>query len=283
MNHPLVWKSILWAGVVACLYVTETAADQAESMYRKGTPAVLKPAAEKTLQSAEVPSLAVRDAFRRFYRQQGSPRLAVFWNRVLNDQLREMETESRVVFTRTTASRADDASSVKTSEDQLSVGVETRTKNVRMSPLSEASGMRFQTGYLRPFIEEGAQMIDRNMILRLTGASQAIRDPSRPVRDQQLIEMLSLKGHADLLVQITLTPSEESRFGAFFQVSVIEIKSGRIRASFVNDATFKNETKKWKAIRGGFVEVESTDSPKIDLERMGRILASQTMVVLSRT
>ena len=226
MSLTLAWKTILLAGGAVCLSAMGAMAGQPASLYRGGTPAVLTPEVKKAAVPVEVPSVPVRDAFRRFYKQAGSPRLAVFWNRALDDRLREMEAESRVVFARTTARRTDD------------------------------------------------------------GASRALADPSRPVRDRQLIEVLALKDHADLLIQIMPTPSDEPDSGAVFHVSVIEIKSGRILGSFVRDATPAKETKtsrKWKAVRGGFVEVEETETPKVDLERLGRMLASQTMVVLSRT
>ena len=286
-HHAFVWKAILSAGAVACL-VTAAIADTGTGVYRSGTPAVLEPVVKKVPEPIDLPSPATREAFRRFYKQAGSPRLAVFWNRLLDDQLREMESESRVVFARTTAGRAEDGGKTSTnrSQDKLSVSVETRPKNARTSPLSEVSGLRFQSGFLRPFIEAGAKMIDRNVILRLTGASRALDDPSRPVRDRQLIETLALKDHADLLIQIVLTKSDESGSAAVFHVSVVDVESGRILASFVDDATSANETgrsRKWKAVRGGYVEVENTERPRVDLERMGRMLASQTMIALSRT
>ena len=288
MSLTLAWKTVLLAGGAVCLSAMGAMAGQPASLYRGEAPAVLTPEVKKAAVPVEIPSVPVRDAFRRFYKQAGSPRLAVFWNRALDDRLREMEAESRVVFARTTARRTDDGGklSASTAEDKLSVSLEARKDPARTSPLSEASGLRFQSGFLEPFLEAGARMIDRNVILRLTGASRALADPSRPVRDRQLIEVLALKDHADLLIQIMPTPSDEPDSGAVFHVSVIEIKSGRILGSFVRDATPAKETKtsrKWKAVRGGFVEVEETETPKVDLERLGRMLASQTMVVLSRT
>lgn len=287
MRHTFGWQAVLLAGSVAGFFAMGAGADESANIYRTGSPAVLAPEVKKDAAPAEVPSMAVREAFRRFYQQAGSPRLAVFWNRSLDDQLQEMEADSRVVVSRTTARRSDDGGtlSTNTSENETSVSVETR-KNARTSPLSVTAGWRFRSGFLGPFVEEGAKMIDRDLIMRLTAASRGLDRPFRPVRDRQLIEMLALKDHADLLIQIVLESAGESKSGALFHVSVIDIKKGQILGSFVHDATFAKETRgsrKWKAIRGGFVEVEHAESPKADLERMGRVLASQAMVVLSRT
>ncbi|MCY4440424.1 MAG: hypothetical protein OXE53_09490 [Deltaproteobacteria bacterium] len=287
MSCTLVWQVVLLASGAVCFSAMGATAEQPASLYRTGTPVVLTPEAKRAAVPAEVPSVSVREAFRRFYQQAGSPRLAVFWNRRLDDRLREMEAESRVVFARTTAGRKDDGGtlSASTSEEKLSVSLEARRDSAPTSPLSEASGLRFQSGFLRPFLEQGARMIDRNMILRLTGTSRALADSSRPVRDRQLIEVLALKDHADFLIQIMPAPSDESGSGAVFHVSIIEIKSGRILGSFVQDATLAVErtSRTWKAVRGGFVEVEETETPRVDLDRMGRMLASRAMAVLSRT
>jgi len=271
--------------------------DDPQSVYRQGQPPVLTPppaAAAPVAAPVPVPSLLAREAFARAYRRAGSPRLAVFWNRVFSDGLRDMAADSRLVVGMSSASGsggADKAFSERRA-GRIAVQVESRrADDARASPVSEIGAFRFQAGYLQPLIEEGARVIDRATIMRLTDAARRLADSAAPVDDRQLIEAAALQDHADLLIQIALSPSSESATGAFFHVSVLEIGTGRIRASFFHDGTFPEPArpppgKTWKAVRGGYVLVTEEQAaparPKVDLERMGRVLAERTMTALAQ-
>ncbi len=261
------------------------AAEEAgEGLYRKGTPPVLKPAGAATAARppAEVPSAAARDAFRRAYRQAGSPRLAVFWNRVFDDRLREMEAESRLVVKGKRDAWTGKAGETATERDrgELTVSLETRRDGGRPWPLSEAAGFRFQTGFLGPLIESGASVVDRAAVMRLTAAQRGFQ----AVGDRQLVETTALMEHADLLIQIAFSPSDESPTGALFHVSVVDVETGRVAASFFDDVV---EKKRWAAAPGGYVRVEGVQtgegrSVDLDLERTGRVLAARAMDALAR-
>ena len=263
----------------------EAWAGEAGNLYRTNTPAVLTPVAgiAKDARRAEIPSAAAREAFRRAYRRAGSPRLAVFWNRAFDDRLRETEAESRLVVERNFAARDEESGkpAATREKEKWTVSVESRRHGARPQPLSEIAAFKFQAGFLRPLIEAGAKVIDRAAIMRLTEARRALDDPAGNVTDRQLVETEALMGRADLLIRIALSPSDESPTGAFFHVSVVEVKSGRIVASFFDDAAFANDRRKsWTAVRGGYVRV--TQDPDGSLERVGRILAAQTMDALAR-
>ncbi len=271
--------------------------DEPRSVYRQGQPPVLTPPpapAAPVVVEVPVPSPQVRAAFARAYRRAGSPRLAVFWNRVFSDGLRDMAADRRVVVEESSAIASGGAEKVFSDRqmDRTEVRAETRrADDARASPVSEIGEFRFQAGYLQPLIEEGARVIDRATIMRLTDAARRLADSAVPVDDRQLIEVAALNDHADLLVQIALSPSSESATGAFFHVSILEVGTGRIRASFFHEGTFPKPArpppgKTWKAVRGGYVlvteERPEPKRPKVDLERMGRVLAEQTMTALSR-
>lgn len=286
---------LTWPGAAAADQARPLQRDDLQQLYRPGQPPVLSrppdPAAPVVM-DVEAPSLRAREMFRGAYLRAGSPRLAVFWNRVFSDGLRDMAAGERIVIerTRAKASGGADKAFAERANDGITVRMETRrSDDERDSPISEIGEFLFQAGYLAPLIEEGAHVIDRSAIMRLTDAARRLRDSAVPSDDRQLIETAALKDHADLLIQIALSPSAESKTGTFFHVSILEVKTGRIRASFFHDGTFPEPAKKpeketWKAVRGGYVKVteERTERPKLDLERMGRILSERTMMALSR-
>ena len=307
------------AGIVvfcaAAAVVNAAAEDGGKSLYRASSPAVLKPAGDEAGETrrAAVPSAATRDAFRQAYRQAGLPRLAVFWNRLFDDRLREMEAESRLVVEGNRDVRTEEAGKTSLWRDRggWTASIETRREGARPEPLSEIAGSKFQTGFLTPLIEAGAAVVDRAAVMRLTEARRALADgPAGNVADRQLVETTALMEHADLLIQIALSPSGESPIGTFFHISIVDVKTGRLQASFFNDATFEKENAKkgWTATRGGYARVEGADlddsafesergkkwtavrggyarvgkERKVDLERVGRILAAQAMEALVR-
>ena len=301
------------AAFVAAAFSCAAAEEAREGLYRKGTPPVLKPAGDAEDDARRTEASAARDAFRRAYRRAGSPRLAVFWNRVFDDRLREMEAGSRLVIEGKRDARIEEAgkTSIERDSGEWTVSLETPRDGARPWPLSEVAGFKFQTGFLAPLIESGAAVIDRAAVMRLTAARRALAvDPEASgsagaIEDRQLVETAALMEHADLLIQIALSPSDESPTGAFFHVSIIDVETGRVRATFFNDAMSGDKEKKWVAAPGGYVQVEedrgamSGDRGKkwaaapggyvqveedrgVDLERTGRVLAAQAMDALTR-
>ncbi len=267
--------------------------EQPQIVHRQGQPPVLTPAPKPmVIVQVEVPSPQIRDSFRTAYRRAGSPRLAVFWNRVFSDGLRDMEAGNRIVV-ETSGAKASGGGDKTFSERQTGrvvIKAESRVETGgRASPVTEIGEFRFQAGYLQPLIRAGASVIDRAAIMRITDAERRLRDTAIPLDDQQLIETAALKDHADLLIQIALSPSAESKTGVFFQVKILEVETGRIRANFFHDGTFPKlphppARKVWKAVRGGYIQVseeQKMPEPDIDLERMGRILSEETMVALA--
>lgn len=304
--RPALRRAAAFAGAAfaASALSCATAAEEAgEGFYRKGTPPVLKPAgdAEAAARRAEVQSAAARDAFRRAYRQAGSPRLAVFWNRVFDDRLREMETESRLVVEGRRDAQTGKAGEISTERDRgaWTASIETRRDGARPWPVSEAAGFRFQTGFLGPLIESGAAVIDRAAVMRLTAARRTLSSvgagasgPAGAAADRQLVETAALMEHADLLIQIALSPSDESPAGAFFHVSVVDVETGRVVANLFHDAAGDagsaatgGARKGWAAAPGGYVRVEDVqggENRSVDLELTGRVLAAQAMEALAQ-
>ena len=193
-----------------------------------------------------------------------------------------MEAESRLVVKGKRDAQTGKAGETSTERDrgELTVSLETRRDGARPWPLSEAAGFRFQTGFLGPLIESGAAVVDRAAVMRLTAAQRGFR----AVGDRQLVETTALMEHADLLIQIAFSPSDDSPAGALFHVSVVDVETGRVAASFFADAV---EKKRWAAAPGGYVRVGGVEtgegrSVNLDLERTGRVLAARAMDALAR-
>ena len=178
--------------------------DHSRELFREGQPPVLVPTPESATAvviEVEVPSPQVRQSFREAYQRAGAPRLAVFWNRMFSDGLRDMIADERIVInvSRSSASGGEDKTFSEREADRLVVQAESRREDgARVSPVNEIGEFQFQTGYLQPLIEEGASVIDRAAIMRITDAVHRLKDAAVPLDDRQLVETAALKDHADL-------------------------------------------------------------------------------------
>lgn len=283
--------SVAAGGAVAQRGGGPVGVDGSGVVYRSGLPAVLAPKLEAPAATPRtlIPSALVRETFRRGYQRIGSPRLALFWNREFGDRLRELEVDSRLtvrVDTNEETGEAGVAAGTR-KKGELTAAVERRAgSGPQGPPAAGAGGRMFQAGFLQPLIEEGARIVDRAVIMRLTDAARRLDGSAVPLDDRQLVETVALKDHVDMLIQVAQHPSAETGSGTSFHVSLIDVGTGRVRASFVHDAGVKSPPPKkiWRAVNGGYVEVEEDGRAgpvKIDSERVGRALAERTMTVLA--
>ena len=260
--------------------VNGVAGEPENSLYRMDTPAVLEPTEEDS-EPSEVHS--VKEAFGKAYLNAGLPRMAVLWNRTFSDRLRELESEFRLVHSRSNATRTETERNTSTETDieESAVNVEYRKDDTRPLPqsMSEVTEFEFEAGYARLLLEAGVKVIDRDAVMRLTHAKNVREDPSRNLDDRQFIETEALKNHADMVIKILIAPSAESKLGAVFRVSVLDIRTGEVKADFFNDAVFEGK-EKWTATQGGYIRVKQNRD--INFEEMGGVLAVQTMKELLR-
>ncbi len=271
---------------IMSLMVGSVAASSNNGEQRPNTPIVLEHT-PKISQVTENPSETyVQTAFTEAYRKADTPRIVILWNQIFSDRLREYEASELAVMknqeniTTTEKGEGVDAIVENMSANEWSLGIH-RKDDSRISPLSEVDGFRFETGFSRPFLMTGANLINRASIMRITHAENLREASLSALDDKQLIETRALQGYADLMIEILASQSSKSVIS--FRVSVLDIKTGQIKADFVKNLNPErsNEKEKWAAVQGGYTRIKEY-SPGINPEEMGRTLALQTMSELVR-
>ena len=250
-------------------------------VYRQGMPAVLTPAVDGEVEPRPEREAMLQGAFASAYRGAGSPRLAILWNRDFSDRLREMDADLRVVQRRSEGLQTEGADGVTRvmGGGEAVVSVEVRRDERRQPLLSERERFLFETGYARSFLEAGAALVDRSTVMRLTHAEGSGSGFGSGTNDRQLVETEALRGYADLIVEILATPSAEADLGTAYQVTVIDVGTGAIRAVVFRDANFGAGEEKWTAVRGGYIRV--AEKREVDYGEIGRLLALHTMEALA--
>jgi hypothetical protein len=180
--------------------------------------------------------------FRDAYQRNKKPRLAFFWNRQLSDTLNQWYGDQRLVVTDSgQGSVSGDLNLEGSGNRQRTIEAQSRvgsTDKKRMQP-SENWEWEFQDGFLSPFLESGAAVIDRTAILRITGAKE------RGV-DDLTIETRSLQGMADYLVEVLVAPTSQSPVGDELRARILDVQTGRILA-YVNSRSLKDWNQKERA------------------------------------
>jgi len=171
--------------------------------------------------------------FQQTYKQAGEPRLAIFLNRSLSDEVREWHTQNRLV---TSVSghyekKSGDVTETFTGPGGAAVYGQTHMENPERSSPGESWMWRFEDGFLAPFLETGTKIVDRATIMRLTAAQSGTQGSAYAPMAVKKIEMDALTDKADLFIEILIRRAPASKLGYEFKASAKDIKTGFIRAN----------------------------------------------------
>lgn len=192
--------------------------------------------------------------FASAYAKNGKPKLALFWNRQLSDTLNEWYSDTRVVTRQEGASTmSGDITLNQTENGQQTTAIERRVVDPRRPQTSESFEWEFQDGFLAPFLEAGAVVVDRAAIVRLTGVDMN-------TTNERSVETRALQGKADYLMEVLVGANAKSSTGYELRARILDVKTGAIIA-MVNSKNLKewNPEKPVLATGSGFVLPEDED------------------------
>src|SRR5882672_7092002 len=253
-RRPLTTALLLCWSLAPSLFVAP-----AQAQYRTGLPEVLAPAGQPT-------PAQVEQRFRDTYVLAGRPRVVLYWNRELDDELADRKNQ-----------RVDiRATGIETGP--VSAGVVRIDSTESISNPVSAGGVprhlaAVETSFVQQLARDGVRLVDRAAILRLEHArTRKSQGVAHEPTDTRANEMDALSGHADLLLEIVFVEAGRSADNVEFKLLAKDTRTGampfslttRARSSAVTDSDFvANNT--------GFVRKPRT------LEEVGRQLAIDTM------
>ena len=193
------------------------------------------------------------------YQGNGRPRLAFYWNRQLTDTLNQWYSDTRIVnSTKSDGSMSGDITLNQSNNSQNTIEIQRRSPDERRRPQpTETWEWEFQDGFLGPFLQAGATVLDRTAIIRITGADLA-------KSDDLTIETKALQGMADLLVEVLVTPSGQATTGYELRARILDVRTGRIVA-YVSSRGLKE----WNAPKQYEVSSHGIDLPDEDDDSFG--------------
>lgn len=203
--------------------------------------------------------------FRDAYAQGGRPRLALWWNRQLSDTLAQWYSETRTVTADKIRNSTEGDISLKQSGAKQNV-TETQRRagdGTERPARSETWEWEFQDGFLAPFMQADASVMDRAMITRIMGAGAEEIDP-------KTVEVMAMQTMADVMIEVLVADSAQSTTGYELRARILDVKSGRV-LGVVNSRSLKE----WRKSDKAAATSKGFDLPDEDDESFGPERADQ--------
>lgn len=180
---------------------------------------------EQEKPSREERSEGTVDQFRNAYRNTGNPRIAVYVNQELSDEVREWTGPTKFLVGQKESASPTSIAKRKT----MALGVDTNEVATRSSP-NEAWVWDFENGFMNPFLSAGTQLVDRAMIMRLSALKAKKPGSTFQGSRKRTIEMDALLDFADIFVEVLITKAPASPLGYEIKAIAKEVRTGVILA-----------------------------------------------------
>lgn len=262
----------------------------AEFQYRStGAPVMEPPPAPKS-DGGKAAFETTKRQFTATYAAAGRPRIALFWNMTLNEDMVDQKisrtrvqggtTFSSSSLEKTTAGEAGSAtlqdSDERSTTDTITTSgdVVINNNNKRKAALAESDAWKLETAFATTMRTANVRFIDRSTIIRTTHVQQG-RDATS---DSHTIEAKALLGKADMFMEVLMARDNEAPLGWGFRVSLKDVNSGTQLAAFYSTAVpdlGPAPEPYFVATNKGFEKV--TPQISATVEDIGRALALDTM------
>ena len=282
-------KRVLAVVITTMILPLSTRAEVEDGLYRPGAEPVLSPPKA----NSQDDSRKIIDAFVRAYANKKSPRVVLFWNRSLSDQLNDVKTSEKVTQIYSSGDitadlripdigeRSVDASSRRfvSKTERTDQTIEEKGKR---RDTSERYGWALEDAVVRTLTGMGTKLVDRSAAMRFLAAE---RDLAPSALDGVRIETDALLKKGDLLLEILLSEDASTPSGLIYRILVKEIGSGRLLASGFTDArpAAKAPERTFRAGERGFEKISAPDLSISEVAtELGNHVAKTLTMALSR-
>ncbi len=235
------------------------------------------------------PGMVAADNFRAVYAKARRPRILIFWNRELSEEVRSQYRDNLHVETRndSRASASDDVSQSRlgtsrlqeataSSRSSLDASVGTDRLTTSRDGLDETTNFAVEAAFSETLAANGAVLIDRNLAMRTSRGARKAGERA----NMQDIETEAATSRADLLIEVLQSPAPGTPTGAAFKVTVKDIRAARLLAAFTSTGAAPRGRAPLVAGPGGFVRATAMGTSP---GGAGHELANRTMAELARS
>ncbi len=258
--------------------------------YRQGEPAVMTPPAAKPKADRNDEAKTVK-AFQDLYESKGKPRIVLFWNKELSDQLSDFTTVARISnYTQQSVTEKQSGGDPKTAGlgkettafARNDTNIDVRTEPQRRPQLGPLANQRMEGAFTGSFRDAKIHFLDRDLLMRLDENQQRKTNAVDQSIDSKATEIAAVSERADILFQVGMVCDPSTRAGMAYQIQVSDLKTGAVYAQFVaRDAGGVPDKTRWQAGESGYEQV--TIPGYADFTQSGHALALKTMEELLKS
>jgi hypothetical protein len=203
------------------------------------------------------------------YKANQKPKIAIFLNRTLSDDVREWKTNQRAVITGNGSVTMSSETPLRYREETVKgpmAAYEQQQNTVteaRQAP-AETYVWSFEDGFMQPFLRAGATLVDRATIMRILSQKVDQGSQNDPI-EMKKTEMNALTSFTDIYIELLITRHPSAPTGYEFRAVAKEIKTGRIvgSATSLNWDTDTARPKKVIATEKGYRIIDDPEMPKV--------------------
>lgn len=253
--------TLLWAGAALLTALPATAQpvrpEPAAPQYREGQAPVMTPRPKADPNAGNNASAA---DFRQWNASNGRPTILIFWTRSLTD---DAVSGFEDYFGEIVANLP---SGMATAQVAGSRPTESGRDQRINRELSEA----LQGSFMTTFLDNGAQILDRNALIRKVSLNRSREDRS----DKQYLETLALEQGVKYLIEIVPDRKLNSPTKLTFLIKITHLPTSTVKAQFASDATPPSGSS--RIVAGSYGFERRTDS-NITVETIGSQIAYDVM------
>jgi hypothetical protein len=219
--------------------------------------------------------------FSESYKGRKSPKMAIFFNRSLSDDVREWQVGNRTVVAGEGALTASSETLLHYREESIKGPITVYNEQYNgvkeaRDNASESYVWAFEDGFIQPFLRAGANLVDRGTIMRLI-SQKADQGFKNELIETKKAEMTALLDYADIYIELLVTRYPSAPTGYEFKAMAKEVKTGRIvgSATSLNWDAEKDRPKKVITTDKGYKVIDDPKMPKV--QNVARDLAVDLM------
>lgn len=215
------------------------------------------------------------------YKFANEPRMVIFLNRSLSDEVSEWVPLGRISVSGEGTISKSGKNAGKSSYNEKIMGPVAITAEEytgiggERAPIEEGYLWAFEDGFTRAFLQTNARLLDRATIMRALAASK-----DKGMGPKQ-VEMDALSDKADIYIEILIARSPGAQYGYEFKATAKEVKTGRILANSTSLNWRKKTQDKIVVTSAGYEIVNSQEQELPGVGELSKDLAIDLMNTLS--
>lgn len=247
------------------------------------------------------PMIAASQKFKEVYERLGKPRVVIYWNKILSDDIAQRQERvldvqdiNRTTNNNSRQSTSGDVAGMTVNQGDNQVARQQRTVETtytidngkKTKQIDERIDAAVQSQFNSHLQTAGMRIVDRTMILRNAHLNDSKERNPQKTPDVLATEGKALHGFADILLEMELIPDAKSPFGLGFKVVGRRIADG---TQVVNLYTIAVPQKvvplpvtKYVATSKGYEKVTiSSPPPAVTLPEVIAQLSAETLMQFS--